>query len=174
MSYFRYAFAGPVVHHDLGTMRYTVLWLPDEVAADLPLKKHPRLRISGELNEQPFSGAWQPSRGHWYLMLGKPLLKSARLGIGDTAELRFRLEPIDQVDIPSILTRAIEASQEATAAWEALPAGKQRAIAIYIDAAKTGPTLAKRAAQAVQWLSQGETDLRRLNKLAPEPGKSSA
>jgi hypothetical protein len=73
VTYYSHAFEGRIEHHDVGTYRYTVVFLPRELALSLPLEEHPRLRVSGEVAEVPFSGAWQPVRGRWYLMLSKPL-----------------------------------------------------------------------------------------------------
>lgn len=165
MTYFPFGFTGPIEHHDLGTYRYTVIWLPEEVAAELPLAEHPRMRISGELNEHPVTGAWQPSRGRWYLMLGKPVLRATGLSVDCLAELRFRLEPPDGVDVPALLARALEQDKRASERWEALTAGKRRALAHHVGSAKTGATAVKRVAQAVAWLTTGETDIRRLPKL---------
>lgn len=166
MSYFPYAFTGPVEHHDLGTYRYTVIWLPEELAAALPFADQPRLRISGELNEVPLTGAWQPSRGRWYLMLGKPLLRATGLSVDCFAELRFRLEPQDEVEVPPLLAHAFGENEAAGARWQALTPGKQRALSHHVLSAKTGPTAARRVAQAVIWLERGETDLRQLPKLS--------
>lgn len=163
-AYFPFCFNGPVEHHDLGTFRYTVIWLPEHLAAYLPLDKHARLRISGELNDEPFTGAWQPSRGRWYLMLGKPLLKATSLVVGSLAELRFRVEPQDEVETPIILSRALEQDVRAAEAFAALTAGKKRALAHFVTAAKTAPTLTRRVAQCLRWLANGETDIRLLPK----------
>lgn len=165
MTYFPFGFTGLVERHDLGSYGYTVIWLPHAIAAQLPLAEHPRLRISGELNDHPCSGAWQPSRGRWYLMLGKPLLKATGLSVGCLAELRFRVEAQDAVDVPALLARAVAADAAAGARWAALTPGKQRALSHFVVSAKTGPTAARRVAQAVAWLADGETDLRRLPKL---------
>lgn len=165
MSYFPFGFTGLVERHDLGSYGYTVIWLPDEIVAQLPLAEHPRLRISGELNDHPCSGAWQPSRGRWYLMLGKPLLKATGLSIGCFAELRFRVDAQDEVDVPPLLSRAVAGNAAAGERWAALTPGKQRALSHHVLSAKTGPTAARRVAQVVVWLETGETDLRRLPKL---------
>lgn len=165
MDYFPHAFTGVVAHHDLGTYRYTVIWLPEELAALLPFAGQPRLRISGELNDVPLTGAWQPSRGRWYLMLGKPLLRATELSVGCFAELRFRIEPPDDVEVPTLLTHALEANAAAAARWDELTPGKQRALSHHVLSAKTGPTTTRRVAQVVLWLAAGETDLRRLPKL---------
>ena len=150
---------------DYLTYRYTVIWLPEEIAAQLPLSEAPRLRISGELNEHPVTGAWQPSRGRWYLMLGKPVLKATGLTVESLAELRFRMEPQDEVEVPALLARALDQDTEAAARWSALTPGKRRALAHHVGSAKTGSTAARRTAQALAWLSGGETDLRKLPKI---------
>jgi hypothetical protein len=165
VSFFSYAFSGLVEHHDLGTYRYTVIWLPEEIAAQLPFAEHPRLRISGEVNEHPFQGAWQPSRGRWYLMLGKPLLKATGLSIGCFAELRFRLEAQDALDIPALLTHALQQDGVARERWETLTPGKRRALCHHISSARTGATATGRVAQVMTWLQANETDLRRLPKM---------
>lgn len=169
MSYYPHAFTGPVEHHDHGTYRYTVIWLPQELVAELPLDAHPRLRISGELNDVALAGAWQPSRGRWYLMLGKPLLKATGLSVGCFAELRFRVEPQDELEVPVLLARALGGNAAADARWRALTPGKQRAICHHVAAAKTGANAARRTAQALLWLESGETDLRRLPKAMASP-----
>lgn len=169
-----FTFTGIVEHHDLGTYRYTVLWLPDAIAAQLPLADHPRLRISGELNEHPVTGAWQPSRGRWYLMLGKPLLKATQLVVGSEAELRFRIEPQDVVDVPPVLTRAIRLNAQAAKRWDAQTPGKQRALSHHVASAKTAATFGRRVAQVILWLERGETDLRQLPKIViPDTGLES-
>ena len=167
MTYFPFSFTGPIEHHDLGTYRYTVIWLPEEVAAELPLAEQPRLRISGELNDHPIAGAWQPSRGRWYLMVGKPALKATGLSVDCLAELRFRIEPQDEVEVPPLLAGAMDRDARASERWHQLTPGKRRALAHHVGSAKTGATAAKRTAQAVAWLATGETDLRRLPKLEP-------
>ena len=37
---------------------FSVIYLPAEIAAQLPLAVHPRLRVEGEINDYPFSGAF--------------------------------------------------------------------------------------------------------------------
>ncbi len=76
--------------------------------------------MSIEVAEVPFSGAWQPVRGRWYLMLSKPLLRASGLSVGQTAEVRFRVEPQDAVEIPASLERALGADPSIKAAFEAL------------------------------------------------------
>jgi Bacteriocin-protection, YdeI or OmpD-Associated/Domain of unknown function (DUF1905) len=164
MDYFPHEFDAAVEHHALGTYRYTVIFLDPDIAAKLPFDHHPRLRISGELNDHPFTGAWQPSSGRWYLMLGKPLLKATGLSVDCFATIRFRVELQDEVDVPPELTHAVNANADASDRWAALTPGKQRALAHRVLSAKTASTQAKRISEVVTWLTAGETDLRRLGK----------
>lgn len=144
MSYYPHGFEGQIVHHNVGTYRYTVIFLPPELVAELPLDRHPRLRASGEIGEIPFSGAWQPVRGRWYLMLSKPLLKDGGYRVGDWVEVRFRVEDQDSVEMPETLQRALDADETLNTAWQSLSAGKQRGWAHRVASAKTEPTRQKR------------------------------
>jgi hypothetical protein len=148
-------FDATIVHHYLGTYRYTVVFLPDAIARELPFDRHPRLRISGDLGEVPFEGAWQPANGRWYLMLSKRLLKDAGVAVGDRVEVRFRVEDQDAVDVPSDLQRAIDADDLAAAEWAKLSAGKRRAWSHRVHAAKTGPTRLRRVVEVVDRLRAG-------------------
>lgn len=154
-----FSFEGEIVNHDVGTYRYTVIFLPGDVAKQLPFAEHPRLRVTGEVAEVPFSGAWQPVRGRWYLMLGKKLLKDAGLVLGDRAEVRFAVDDQNAVDTPSALLRALEQDAAASAAWEALSPGKRRALSHRILGARTAPTQRRRLQDVLAHL-RGDIDLR--------------
>lgn len=164
-TYFPHEFDALIEHHDVGTYRYTVVFLPDEIARSLPFDVHPRLRISGELDGHPFTGAWQPVKGRRYLMLGKPLLKTTGLSVDCFATVRFRVEPQDEVEVPPALVTAIREEATASTRWDALTPGKQRALAHRVLSAKTPATTERRIGEVVSWLATGETDLRKLGKL---------
>lgn len=165
MFHFPYQFEAMVEPHDLGTYRYTVVFLTDNIVPLLPFDRHPRLRISGEINDHPMTGAWQPSRGRWYLMLSKPLLRATRLEIGMFAEVRFRMEAQDEVELPASLVRALAHDSVIKTRFVALTPGKQRALSHRVLSAKTAPTEARRVAEVIAWLAAGESDIRRLGKL---------
>ncbi len=149
MSWFDHAFETRIVHHDVGTYRYTVVFLDPDLAARLPFDRHPRLRFSGEIGEAPFAGAWQPVRGRWYAMLSKGVLKAAGLSVGDLVEVRFRIEDPDHVEVPDALARALARDAAAGAAFAALSAGKRRGLAHMVLSAKTPETERKRVAEVI-------------------------
>lgn len=140
MSSYPYAFEGPIVHHYLGSMRYTVVFLPDALAAALPFHRQPRLRMKGLLGHVPFAGAWQPSHGRWYVMLSQRVLRGSGYAVNDIVPVQFCLDDPDRVDMPTALHQAIHADQDVKAFWDTLSAGKQRAMAHLVASAKTPET----------------------------------
>ena len=162
MSFYPYAFTTPIVHHMVGTYKYTVVFLAAELHDELPLDTYPRLRVSGEVGGQPFEGAWQPVRGRWYLMLSKGLLRNGGMEIGDEVEVRFLVEDQDAVSVPTALRRALREESAAEAAWQELTAGKQRALAHRVASAKTEPTRMRRVAEVIAALHGEDTSLNRI------------
>ena len=153
MATYPHSFEAPIVRHDVGTYRYTVVFLPEALRASLGVQG--RVRTSGELNDVPFTGAWQPVRGRWYLMLSRPLLSDAGARIGDIASLRFRLEPPDTVEVPEALQSALDADAEAATLWAALRPGQQRGLAHRVASAKQHTTVARRLAEVTRLLIEG-------------------
>ena len=105
--YYPNAFEAAIVHHNVGSYRYTVVFLDDSLVPQLPLDRYPRLRVSGEVGEVPFEGAFQPVRGRWYVMLNKQLMSDGGFAIGDIVEVRFRVEDQEAVDVPAELTERL-------------------------------------------------------------------
>lgn len=154
-DYYPFEFETQIVHHNVGTYRYTVVFLDDRLHTHLPLKEHPRLRASGEIGDIPFRGAWQPVRGRWYLMLAKPLLRDGEFEVGDTVTVRFCVESQEAVDVPPELERMLRENGALMDAWSALTSGKQRGLAYQVRSAKTAPTRAKRLRLVAETLRDG-------------------
>ncbi|WP_421724719.1 YdeI/OmpD-associated family protein [Bauldia sp.] len=157
MSYYPFSFEAEIVRHNVGRYRYTVVFLPDAMVADMPFDRHARPRISGEVADVPFSGAWQPVRGRWYLMLSKPLLRDAGIVIGDTVEVRFRLEDQGSVAVPAILEDAVAGDRALQDIWATTTAGQKRGFAHHIGSAKTEPTRRKRLDEVVESMKTGRS-----------------
>lgn len=133
---------------------YIVVYLPDDLAAALPLKEHPRLRVRGVLGATPFALALQPASGNWYLLISQRLLKQSGYEVGDRAMVRFRVEPQDKVDVPEALIAALNANPEFLEIWKSITPGKQRGIAYRVAQAKAPATIAKRVEEAFDWLAR--------------------
>ena len=147
-----YEFTARVEAHDFETFAYTVVYMPEDLVAALPLDRYPRLRIEAEVNGVPLKAALMPTGGRWYLMLSKATLKRAGLTLGDTAHVAFAVDDQDAVDVPPALAEALDAEPELRAAWEALTPGRRRGLAHRVASAKTAPTIAKRVAEVIDGL----------------------
>ncbi|MEO0620165.1 MAG: YdeI/OmpD-associated family protein [Pseudomonadota bacterium] len=157
MSYFSHAFEAPLTHHEVGSKRYqyVVVYVPDDVAGVLPLSEFPRLRIEGEINDQPFEAALNPAGGVWYLMVPKGVREATGLGLGDIADVRFRVGDQDHVDVPVELRDALAGDARACAAWDVLTPGKKRGWAHLAGKPKRQETRHRKAAVVVEALRDG-------------------
>jgi hypothetical protein len=156
MAWFTHEFDGTVARHLIGgTLRYTVVWCPPEVAATLPFASTPRLRIEADVSGHPIHGAWQPAGGRWYLMLPKSFLRTAALAVGDVVTVAFRVVDQARVDVPAELDAALRRHATARRAWEALTPGAQRGMAYRVESARKAETRAARVAEVLEALAAG-------------------
>lgn len=160
-AFFNYAFQGVITYHDVGSTRYqyTVVMLPGELAAELPLKKYPRLRITGEANDIPFDAALTPFPGGWYILFSKKMLKVMEAGVGDEVALRFSIADQNAVDIPPALDQLLNQDNELFRQWQAQTPGNQRGLAYRVATAKTEKTISRRL-EEVAAILRGERALR--------------
>ncbi len=162
MRFYSFGFEGVVDTLDYEKYLYSVIYLPAEIADQLPLAVHPRLRVAGEINDYPFSGAFIPSSQGHYLILGSARLKAMGLKVGMPVELRFNIADQHGVDVPEELLAALFADRAAQQAWDMLTPGKQRGLAHFVGSAKTKATRQKRAKEIALGLtgqSAGELPL---------------
>lgn len=148
MSFFDHAFEAPIERHSVGRSRvlwYKVLFMPEAIAAELPLARHPRLRVTGEIADVPVAGAWLPAGdGRRYFLVSPGVLKAAEVGLSDVVEMRFRIDDQDRVEMPEALTAALERDASARAVWDTLSPGRRRGLTQPIHAARTEETTARR------------------------------
>ena len=154
---YRYSFEGPIDRFGVGKTRkvwYTVLFLPDAVAAELPFARYPRLRVDGEIADLPVGGAWMPTGdGRRYIIVALRVLREAEITVGDQVEMRFGIADQNAVDMPDALVRALVRNSVAAQAWARLTPGKQRGLTHRIHAAKSEPTRERRVAEVVAELT---------------------
>lgn len=147
MAYLTHHFDTTIALHPVRTWHFTVVYLPDALAATLPFAHAARLRIEADVSGVPVLGAWQPSNGRWFLMLPKRALRSAGLAVGSPVEVAFRLVPTDFVRLPPELEHLLQAEPALQAAWARLTAGKRRGLACMVSAARKPETRQARLAQ---------------------------
>lgn len=148
-DYFTHRFEGLIEQRPLGRYAYVVVYLPEALAAGLPLREHPRLRIEADVGGVPVKGAWQPGGGRWYLMLSKSARRAGGFRLGDPVEVAFRVVAQDAIDLPPELAAAVAGPAKRRRAWGALSAGTRRALAFYVDGVKGAGARAARLATAI-------------------------
>ncbi len=153
-EYFR--FRGEIVDLPIGRYHYTVIYLPEKIAQEMVSIGKPKVRMEGELNGEPLTGAWQLSRGKWFLMLSKSVLKNAELILGDTAQLEFRVSDQNEVVTPLELLEAIQSNRRYKVAWEKLTVGNRRALAHRVLSAKTESTRLRRIQEILRLFTENK------------------
>ncbi|MEM7336893.1 MAG: YdeI/OmpD-associated family protein [Chloroflexota bacterium] len=160
-SFYKYEFNGRIQQHSVGINKrgelfYTVIFLPDSVTNQLPLKKYPRLRVEGEMHDLPFQGALQPAKGRWYLLLSQRFLKENHLSLGNEIDVRFNIGDQDHVEMPIELQQALDAHEAAKALWNTFTPGKKRGFATTVSSAKRAETRQTRAEKMIQYILEGK------------------
>jgi hypothetical protein len=120
--------------------------VPDDLAAQLPLDRFPRLRIEGELSELPFNAAMIPSQQGRHMIVSPELLKAAGLRVGDIVEIRFNIADQEGVAVPEELQTELDNDPQAEAVWSALTPGRRRGLA-HLVAKPKGEAIRRRKAQ---------------------------
>ena len=133
-----------------GTGRYPFLYLPDDVVEALPEGTPKRFRAEIVVNGQRRVGSFTPSKEGHCMMLSKAYLAEAGLQPGGECEVKMRILPQDHVEMPEILSTALEADTAARRAWEQMTPGQRRSQAHQIASAKTEPTRQKRLEQVLR------------------------
>lgn len=143
-------FEGVIEPMQWGRSTYTVLRVPDAVAAALPPKTK---RIEGEFGEYPINLALTKSpviEGD-FVYTGKTFLRDSGLQVGQPFDARVRAVDPDLVDVPDDVMAAIRGAGR-SGDWSALSAGQQRSRLHLVNTAKRADTRAKRIAKLISEL----------------------
>ena len=173
MQYFPHVFDATIERYDYGKYFYTIVIVPGEVIAELPIGGRPRLRIDGEIDGEPIDAGLLPDRlgsaqtphlvgrfGEagdriWYMIVSKKLLGRIGRSVGETVEVRLRVGDQDAVEIPAALQSRLEADAAFAEAWERLTPGKRRAHARRVQTAKREETIRKRVQEVYEQTIRG-------------------
>lgn len=149
---YEYHFEGELVTTGKGDVKFTVVYVPQEITSQLEFGKTKRLRIDGEINGVQIDLAIMPQRGKWFLLVSKQLQKQSGLANGDIASVSFDVADQDAVHVPRELQYALEANERALSVWEGLTPGKRRGWCFRVDSAKRSETRERRALEVVEQL----------------------
>ncbi|MEO0530478.1 MAG: YdeI/OmpD-associated family protein [Planctomycetota bacterium] len=145
----RYEFEAEIVPRSFDKYDYSVVFLPAEVQAVVPFPGGRPLRVDAEVGGVPLGAALMPHDGRRYLLLSKKFLKRLRAAIGDRVFVTFTIADQDAVDVPEELRKALEANTDASKAWDAATAGRQRGLAYRVASAKRPETRRKRVEEVL-------------------------
>lgn len=143
-----HTFEGRIVPMEWGKSVYTVLPVPDDIAA--ALARAGAKRVVGEINDHPINMALTkaPVFDGVFLWAGKALLDEIGIGPGDTFEVRLQKADETRVDLDDDIALALRRAA-ATDRWNALTPGKRRGLLHAITTAKRAETRAKRIAKMI-------------------------
>jgi hypothetical protein len=131
----------------------SMIYLPEKIIRQLPPG---RVRVKGTLNGVPFGLAVQHLKdGSRYFSVSAPLRKAARLRIGDTAQVKFKIVDPDLVDIPEELEAVLSEDDLAKKAWDDLTAGYQRSLIHYVTSVKNVDSRIKRSIDSLNRAKAG-------------------
>ncbi len=153
-----YSFDGEIDIYDMGRMVYKVIYFPDHILEQLPMKEYPRLRLEVDIEDIPANLAMQPQGGRWYLILSSEMMKKAELDFRKPVRIRFTIADQTYVEIPDILRQEIDRNKKLKIKRETLTPGKKRSFAHRVLSAKTDQTKFKRLKEVTSEVLKSDTE----------------
>ncbi|APX12619.1 YdeI/OmpD-associated family protein [Tateyamaria omphalii] len=140
-------FEGVIKPLNWGKNTYTILRLPDDIAAALPPKTK---RIEGEFADVPINLALNkaPVIDGLFVYTGRTFLRDSGLEVGHPFDARIRPVDPNVVEVPEEVSAAIRGAGRSTQ-WAALTPGQQRSKLHLVNIAKRSDTRAKRIAKLI-------------------------
>lgn len=141
-----YRFTGQLQAVQIGFMRQ-MMYIPSAGVEQLGIKAN--MRLMGTLNGTLFKrAALSDGVGQFYLSLGAPLCKEAKIKVGQMVEVVIDIDPHPtELDLPEEWLAVLEQDEEAKTVFDSLTLGYQRSLMYYITSAKRTDTRIKRALQ---------------------------
>lgn len=130
--------------------------LPVEVSAKLP--RRGRTTVDGTINGQEFRSLLEPDgkKSHW-LRIDKKLFEAAGAAPGDIAQFEIMPAEVEpEPEVPADLRKALEASPESWATWNATTTLARLDWIHWVTSAKQEKTRVKRINDACDMLASGE------------------
>ncbi len=137
-------FIGRIESIDMGRMAFNVIFIPDDIIANLPIKKYPKLRLDLVIEEVPLNLALHPHDGRKYIIISNKLIRQEKLEFSERVDVQFSIADQDYVYIPDSLKEELDMNKHFKKKWDALTKGKQRTHAHRVASAKQHVTQLKR------------------------------
>ena len=109
--------------------------------------------VTGTLNRKAFTQTLVKFRGHWRLYINGPMLRAARVGVGDIVTIQLKLDRVLRVEpVPPALARTLQNSAAAQHSFDNLAPSRRKEICRYLNALKTEVSFARNCRTVVQHL----------------------
>ena len=136
-------------------------WHYVEFPHDVPVLcgKRGEVRVKCVINGVPVDRALMPTKsGVHIIVLGGELRRKAGIKKpGDPVTIELWLDPEpDRIDIPEDLAETLDFMPEVKALWDKLLPGVKRNMCYWVRTGKTAPTRAKRIAELIRRIENGE------------------
>jgi hypothetical protein len=151
----------------VGVLKFTTTLLPRGPAAAIVLDDEQvaivgegakRFPVAATINGYTWRSTIVRMRGEFLLGLSKATRAGAGVQAGDAVEVHLELDTAERVvELPEGLALALDADQDARAAYEALAVTHRREFARWVQEAKRKETRQRRIAQTVEMLHAGKT-----------------
>jgi hypothetical protein len=100
--------------------------------------------VRGTLNDHAFTQTLVKYAGAWRLYLNGPMLKAAKLGVGDRAHVEIAYDPTPRTTpVHPLFAAALKADAKARAAFDALIPSRQKEILRYLQNLKSDASVAR-------------------------------
>jgi hypothetical protein len=131
----------------------TGIFLPGDIIRDLPKG---RVRVEGTMNGAPFALAVLNMRdGSRFFSVSAHLRRAARIKLGDSVDVRFKVVDPDKVDVPEELEAVLAQDEDAMKAWEKLTIGYRRTLIHYVTSVKNVDSRIKRSIDLMERAKAG-------------------
>lgn len=126
----------------------TAVFVPHHINIELP---RGRYKVIGLMNGVPFSTSLQFRKdvGRFF-SINSDLMHSARIAIGETVDVSFRLINPEKVEIPEERETVVIPNDKEKRVWKTSSLKLDKVLAAYVDSAKKIDSRMKRAIETVQ------------------------
>ena len=126
----------------------TAVLIPHRMSVDFPKG---RLKVIGLMNGAPFSLPiqYRKQTGRFF-PVSAALRQSARVNVGDTVNICFRLIDEDRVEFPEVLENVVEGYDKSDKTWNKSINGGKRFLESYLSSAKQMDSRLKKSIEVVQ------------------------
>lgn len=110
--------------------------------------------VKGTINKKPFTQTLVRYKGKWRLYINGVMCKAAKVGVGDTVEIKLGFDAVERITpMPALLEKALKKNKSAQTTFNSLPPSRQKEIKRYINNLKSAEAIKKNVKRAITFLT---------------------